>query len=54
MFFVVTTEYHCPKCDVTFSENKLPNINKVHKRCGTHAKVLNHTSEKKDAISPGG
>lgn len=42
------TEYHCPKCDVKFSEAKLPNINKTHKRCGGVAKIVRYVSEKKE------
>lgn len=47
LFNAMQTEYHCPKCDVKFSEEKLPNINKIHKRCGSYAKIVRHIPEDK-------
>jgi hypothetical protein len=47
----MNTEYYCPKCKTYFSEDKLPNINKIHKVCGEVARIVRHISEKKEAAS---
>ena len=40
------THYYCGECDIFFyDENEGPNINRVHNKCGTHAKLLKHTIE---------
>ena len=38
------TDYYCQACGLSFSEEKLPNINKVH-HCGVLARVLDFFGE---------
>ncbi len=45
------TEYYCDKCKLSFSEEGLPNINKVHRRCGALARIVLHKEEKEDGAS---
>ncbi len=36
------TKYYCSKCEDFLTDNKIPNINKRHQRCGSVLKVLLH------------
>ncbi|MEK7187308.1 MAG: hypothetical protein AAB691_00490 [Patescibacteria group bacterium] len=40
----MTTKYYCKNCDSSFSEAKLPNLNKVH-HCGELARVTDFLEE---------
>jgi hypothetical protein len=42
------TEYHCAKCNSSFSEEGLPNINKVHRACGSLARILRHAEKEEE------
>lgn len=40
------THYYCGNCDSFFwDENKAPDINRVHYKCGARAKLLKHIVE---------
>ncbi|MDO8664887.1 MAG: hypothetical protein Q7K44_05105 [Candidatus Liptonbacteria bacterium] len=40
------THYYCKSCDMFFwDEKEPPNINRLHYKCGSHAKLLNHIPE---------
>ncbi len=41
-FKEMVTVYYCKKCDSFFSEEKIPNINKIHRECGDSARVVRH------------
>ncbi|HEY4526076.1 MAG TPA: hypothetical protein VJL32_03205 [Candidatus Paceibacterota bacterium] len=36
------TQYYCSRCKDFLTDNKLPNMNKRHQRCGTVLRVLHH------------
>jgi len=37
------THYYCKNCDMFFWDDKeRPNINRVHHKCGSQAKLLSH------------
>ena len=36
------TKYYCSKCEDFLTDNKIPNINKCHQRCGSVLKVLHY------------
>jgi len=40
------THYYCKSCDIFFwDEKETPNINRIHNKCGSQAKLLNHIPE---------
>lgn len=43
------TDYFCNKCNVSFSESKLPNINRTH-FCGDIARVTEFSDEGESAV----
>ncbi len=47
------TKYYCEKCKLTFSEKKLPNINKLHKPCGSIARILFHEKVGEEEVRQG-
>ena len=38
------THYYCKECDVIFSEENLPNMNKMH-HCGVPLRIVKHDAE---------
>ncbi len=51
MFFILhfmLTEYYCPNCREAFQEEKLPNMHKKHRVCGSLARILRFHKEEKD------
>jgi hypothetical protein len=45
------TEYYCKECGVYFIEESLPNINKIHKRCGKAARIVSHRKKEEAEIN---
>lgn len=42
------SHYYCGKCDsFFFEEEDKPNMNRIHFKCGSHAKLLKHIIENK-------
>lgn len=40
------THYYCGECDIFFyEEEKTPNINRVHNKCGSRVKLVKHFVE---------
>jgi hypothetical protein len=46
ILFSMETEYYCKKCDARFLEKRIPNLNKIHKRCGERARVILYIEKK--------
>lgn len=44
-YFAMRTKYYCSECKDFLIDNKLPNMNKRHQRCGTIMRVLHHEEE---------
>ena len=45
------TEYYCGECEVYFTEESLPNMNKVHKRCGNLTRIVSHRKKEEESES---